>query len=436
MNEDLTNLTPEYAASKIKESTPPREYTFKEKLLIPIALLIGILFDRLIAGLIHMPFAAEWHQSPPTRAAVFWLCYLVIFYLLFWQRLKRDYIAHFVAVCTIALCVWNFIFRQGNSEFYTITFLVIPAVLVAHTMWSAGGYTLKNSEGIVFSWFSGLLVKPFSGLPHLFGSFCSLLSDNNKPVAKRAFIGAIIALAMIVFILPLLMGADQVFNYYVSQAFAGLSLFNFIFHGIVIILVSAMFYSFLWNAGFGENKAHSLPENWSIDIIISSIALGSVIFLYILFCIIQFTYLFAGAGLPAGMTYSEYAREGFAQTVAVCAINLLIFGIFLRFGKGQKLLTTLLGGLLALTVIMLVSGALRLNLYIDAYGMTWLRLLSAWFIIYLAAVIVLCAIRLLLKKELPVAALCALLLLIWYVALGYLNPDGFVEWYNLQIMGG
>ncbi|MCL2566374.1 MAG: DUF4173 domain-containing protein [Defluviitaleaceae bacterium] len=429
------NQLSELTMEKPKKKAPPREYGFMEKLLLPIALLIGILYDRLIVRLIHIPFAYEWHQSPPLRSAIFWLCYLAIFYMFFWKRLKHDYAAHFVAICTIALCVWNFIFREGNSEFYTITFLVIPAVLMAHAMWNGAGHTLKNSEGIIMSWLSGFLIKPFSALPHLFGSLGSLLSDNNKPTAKRVFIGVVIAFAMMVFILPLLMGADQVFNYYIQQMFAGLSFFTFIFHSTAIIIITALFYSFLWNIGFGENKTLSVPESWSVDIIISSIALGSVIFLYILFCIVQFTYLFAGAGLPAGMTYSEYAREGFAQTVAVCAINLLIFAVFLRLGKGQKLLTALLGGLLALTGIMLVSGAVRLNLYIDAYGMTWLRLLSAWFIIYLVAVITLCSIRLFIKKELPVAALCGLLLLIWYVALGYLNPDGFVEWYNLHMIG-
>ena len=74
-----------------------------------------------------------------------------------------------------------------------------------------------------------------------------------------------------------------------------------------------------------------------------------------------------------------FRREGFAQTVAVCAINLLIFGVFLRFGARNRVTTILLASLLALTGVMLFSGFVRLGLYIDAFGMTWLRLLSAWF---------------------------------------------------------
>jgi len=244
-------------------------------------------------------------------------------------------------------------------------------------------------------------------------------------------VGILVSALLLIVIVPLLMGADQVFSYYMNQIFlGGGSSSHFFWHGFVILFMFGWFYSVLWNVGFKKEKPHRIPETWSVDIIISAIVLGSVALVYVLFCFIQFTYLFAGAGLPEGMTYSEYAREGFAQTVVVCTINLIIFGVFLQFGVSKKLLKGLLNMLLVLTGIMLISGAVRLNLYIGAYGMTWLRLLSAWFIIYLAAVIILCAVRLLFKKRLPIVVLCTLLLLIWYVALGYLNPDNFINWYN------
>jgi magnesium-transporting ATPase (P-type) len=199
----------------------------------------------------------------------------------------------------------------------------------------------------------------------------------------------------------------------------------------VITIAFGLFFSFLWNIGHGENTvAKENIDPAKIDKIISSIILGSVVIVYVAFCLVQFTYLFARAGLPAGMTFAEYAREGFAQTVAVCAINLLIFGIFMWRGDGGKLVKSLLAALLTLTGIMIVSGAVRLAFYIGAFGMTWLRLLSAWFIIYLAAVVILCVARLLFVKKMPVIGICTMLLLVWYVALGFLNPDGFISWYN------
>jgi hypothetical protein len=162
-----------------------------------------------------------------------------------------------------------------------------------------------------------------------------------------------------------------------------------------------------------------------MDTLVLAIVLISLLALYAVFCAVQFTYLFARAGLPNGMTYSEYAREGFAQTVAILGINLMLFGLSLRYGDKKRLLTALQGLLLLLTAMMLVSGYVRLWLYIEAYGLTWLRLLSGWFMVYLTAVLLLCAARLV-RPKLALIAVCALMLLGWFAALGYANPDAII----------
>jgi hypothetical protein len=412
-----------------------------ERLLLPAALIIAILFDRLIVAAIRQNIWDGGANNILVFNAIFWLGYLVIFYAFYWQKLKKDVVAWIVALSVTALCIWNFVNTTPdgmwvqNPEFGVITFFVIPAVLMAHAQWTAHGFTLRNSEGMAVAWFTGWFVKPFSGLEMLFKTIGSLFAKSNRTLLLRVLIGAGVAIVVMAIVIPLLMGADQMFNYYLSRIFDNISLNRIIFHLTVIVVAFGLLYSFLWNVGYGANKIRAIPEKWSVDPVISGIVLGSVIFIYTLFCIIQFTYLFAQAGLPEGMTYAEYAREGFAQTVAVCAINLLIFGGFLRLGakdKGHKILSSLLSGLLILTVIMLISGAVRLNLYIDAYGMTWLRLLSAWFIIYLAVVVILSSIRLFVKS-LPILVISALFLLIWYVALGFSNPNEFIRWFNYDL---
>ena len=420
--------TNEISAAAVEAEKPKRIWSNKEKILLPVSLLIAILFDRLILAQIF-----SWNLQRENFAA-FWLLYLVIFCAYYWERIKNDKVLWYVTICSIALCVWNFIFpNHRNIPYTTITFLVIPGVLMAHAQWAAGGFTLKKPDGIAISWFLGWIITPFSGIYALVGSAISTVSEENKPTVQRIIIGVLFALILLLVVVPLLMGADMVFSYHVRSLFYGWNLASFLMHGFFVIVAFGLFYSFIWNVGFGrKEELPGILNGVSVDIIISGIVLGSIIFVYILFCLVQFTFLFARTGLPAGMTYAEYARQGFAQTVAVCAINLMLFGIFLKIGQGQKVLSGLLSGLLALTSIMLVSGAVRLNLYIGAFGMTWLRLLSAWFIIYLAMVIALCAAKLF-KKDLPVIGISALLLLIWYIVLGYLNPDGFIAWYNQVI---
>ena len=408
-----------------------RVWSSKEKILLPLSLIVAILFDRLIIASV-----LDWSISR-SDSAIFWLGYLAIFCAFYWKKIKSDKVLIYVTICSVALCVWNFIFPEHNYEYATITFLVIPGVLMAHAQWTMGEYSLKNPMGIVPAWFLGWVIKPFTGIHAMFGSISALISEENRPVAGRAALGTAFAAALLVIIVPLLMGADAVFNHYVTELFSGWNLWRFIMHSFSVVIAFTLFYSFIWNVGFGEKEGLGAvsTEERSIDNIISAIVLGSVITVYVLFCLVQFTYLFARAGLPYGMTYAEYAREGFAQTVVVCAINLLLFGVFTWKGQGGKLMNGLLSGLLALTAIMLFSGAVRLNLYIDTFGMTWLRLLSAWFILYLVMVIVLCVVRMF-RKAVPVVGLSAMVLLAWYVVLGYLNPDGFIGWFNYSVMVG
>lgn len=407
-------------------SSPPRAYTPKEILLLPAALLIGLLFDRLIAGagLTSARTSFDFFQF----TGAFWLCYLAVFYALYWKALARDKILWLIGLAGAALCVWNF-FPWANWEFRLLAFVVTPCVLMAHAQLMAGGYPLKAVWPMARAWLLGWLYRPFSGIPAIFGAVASLCRKSGRSTSRNVALGLAIALPVLCVVIPLLCAADRVFAYYAAEIIGNIDVQTFILHAAVVAVASVLFYSFLWNAGFGKKLQPPPGKPVTVDVTVAGVALGAVMLCYLLFVGVQFTYLFAGAGLPGGMTYSAYAREGFAQTVAVCVINLVLFGAALQYTQRHKIVVGLLAGLLVLTGVMLVSGSLRLGLYIGAYGMTWLRLISAWFIAYLAAVIALCAARLRATK-LPVVAICALVLLCWYVVLGYANPDGLVHLYN------
>jgi len=402
----------------------------KEQLLVPLALAIAILFDRLIVNLVFDTYFL-------IGVSVFWLCYIVGFYVFYWKRVKDDKLLWYSAICSGLLCIWAFLFTSGqripggftNWEYSVLSFFVIPGVLMAHAQLAAGKYDLKRTGHIAVTWIVGWIITPFSGIPAMVKAVSSLISgDVKKDTARKSVFGILLALLLLCVIVPLLNRADKVFGYYTQQLFANFSITSLFWHTFVVVVIFMLFYSFLWNVGFGKKEEIPAAGNFSIDKIIAGIVLGTVNMVYIIFCFVQFTYLFAGAGLPDGMTYSAYAREGFGQTVFVCTLNLIIFGVFLEFSEA-RIVKWLLGVLLGLTAIKLFSGLVRLNLYIDAYGFTWLRLLSAWFIVYLAVVIILCAVRMYFTK-IPLIAICAMVLLGWYICLGYANPDWLVGWYN------
>ena len=339
------------------------------------------------------------------------------------------------------LCCWNLLFDY-RSSYGLLTYFVIPCVLMAYTQFLGSGRTIKEAGGIAVDWILGWFIRPFSAIPRLFGAVESMVSGGKKAVLGKVLVGLLITLPLLLVVVPLLVSADMVFQFYLEQVFRDFDLQYVVGHTLVVAVALLLFYSFLWNIGFAEKrKAAALPGeiqvakfSVQIDLVITCMVLGAVCLVYLLFCSVQFTYLFAGAGLPGHMTYSEYAREGFAQIIAICGLNLALFGVFLQYGKKHRAASGLLAALLGLTAVMLVSGFVRLKLYIDAYGLTWLRLLSAWFILFLAVVIALCAIRMV-REKLPLIGVCAIVLLGWYLALGYANPDAFIVRYNLSASG-
>jgi hypothetical protein len=299
---------------------------------------------------------------------------------------------------------------------------------MAHAQYTAGEYTLKDAGKLAKAWLLGWVLKPFSGIAACFEAIYSSVAGQRKGNAGKILIAIAIVIPVLVILIALLSGADLMFGYYIEKILKDFEIVSLLWHIVAIIVVFILFYSFLWNIGYGKKPGSAASKELAIDSIISAIVLGAVTALYIAFFAVQFTYLFARAGLPETMpSFAVYAREGFGQTVAVCAINLILFGIFLQGSLNRKKI--LLAVLLGLTAVMLISGALRLNLYVDAYGLTWLRLLSAWFIVYLAAVIVLCAVRMV-NRKLPAVAIAAMILIGWFLVLGYMNPDWIIWQYN------
>lgn len=113
--------------------------------------------------------------------------------------------------------------------------------------------------------------------------------------------------------------------------------------------------------------------------------------LFLAFVVVQLAVLFGGHKhvlRTAGLTYAEYAHQGFWQLLAATALTFAVVGAATLLADAQGrfqrlLLRALLGVLCLLTIIVVVSALRRLLLYEEAFGLTRLRLLaevvSLWF---------------------------------------------------------
>ncbi|MGP3918436.1 DUF4153 domain-containing protein [Nonomuraea sp. 10N515B] len=111
------------------------------------------------------------------------------------------------------------------------------------------------------------------------------------------------------------------------------------------------------------------------------IPLTAVNLLFASFVAVQITALFGGNTWvlkTAGLTYAEYAREGFFQLVVVSVFVLgmvAVAGGLLKTERRERwVLACLLGVLCGLTMVVLASALHRMNLYTEAYGLSRLRI--------------------------------------------------------------
>nr|WSX49413.1 DUF4173 domain-containing protein [Streptomyces sp. NBC_00974] len=131
-----------------------------------------------------------------------------------------------------------------------------------------------------------------------------------------------------------------------------------------------------------------------------------------------------------GLTYSEYARQGFWQLLWATLLTLLVIALALRWaprgGAGdRRLVRVVLGTLCALTLVVVASALHRMELYVDAYGLTRLRVSVAGMELWLGLVIVLImaagvAGARWLPRAVAGSAVAAVL------AFGVLSPDGMI----------
>jgi hypothetical protein len=128
--------------------------------------------------------------------------------------------------------------------------------------------------------------------------------------------------------------------------------------------------------------------------------------LFATFVFLQIAVLFGGRDhvvRTAGLTFAEYARNGFFQLVAVAALTLGVVAALAWCAERKSrrdilVLQVLAGILVVLTLVVLASALKRLLLYEDAFGFTRLRVAVHAVILWMGGLFVLIAIAGVLRK--------------------------------------
>ena len=407
------------------------------RLLAVLALVAGIVFDYLFYG---------------KAIGISYPLFVVVFYCLFWGASHKQisFQIGFGWFLFIPILLLSAAFAlHSNPVLLACNFVLIPLLLLLQTTLLVYGYEWSSVRCV--SRFIGRLIRQvFGDAPKVFLEVISLakvayrIAPEKRKTFRNIFIGLIISAPLLVIVIALLAEADTVFLNVIADIFKLLESIGSIplaEHVGVIGIITVLLFGYLAVVLRAKVEGVSAPDEretggWDATIVVTVLVMVNAV--YILFCVIQFRYLFGGEEVIRSIpdyTYSEYARRGFSELIVVTVINLSILLIGLHVikndGRLNRLVLVLRCLLVLCTVIMLYSAHLRLKLYEEAYGYTYARIFAHTFIGLLFLLFMLTLYKLW-RREFPLVKAFAIAALLTYTTLNYVNVDAMIARKNVD----
>ena len=399
---------------------------------------LGWLFDFLF-----------WKKAPGVNFAIFAMaCLVVAFYLLLSDGLRPNRTSLILLPLFGFFAAVTFIRAEPMTtflaHFLTLFLLAVFAITYLGGRWI--WYSLWDYVLGFLKLGGNMLVKPLT----FSADARKERLERGEQVKRSAWPvirGLLIALPIVAIFASLLSSADAVFSQRLQDVLDALNLDDI--PEYIFRLSYILFFGYLLTGVFLHAATQSKDENLIgeqksllgqfLGFIESTIVLGSVAILFISFVVIQFQYFFGGtANIKIdGFTFSEYARRGFGELVAVAFFSLLLIlvagAVTKRENESQrKTFSALSIGIVLLVLVMLVSAYRRLVLYETAYGFSELRTYTHVFMIWLGLLLVATVVLEILHRE-RLFAFAALIASIGFAAtLPILNVDAFIVRQNIQ----
>jgi hypothetical protein len=413
-----------------------------------------VLFAAFVLAVIHQYLFYE--NEPGVSYPIFVILLYVYMWIYAKDQMNNQSRFTWLLLGTILLLTMTYLLFN-NPFFHALNLVVIPALIFLHMTLLLSYRQLDwGSIRIAANALDHLIPQTFRHWPTavtiLKSSLLRQMGDRHKHVLGKVMIGLAIALPLLIIITKLLASADGVFNQLMSTIpdwMGNLSFGEGIARLIWTCLIGLFLFGYLW--GFREPRKVESDQDGQmesvdtgnnkirkIDPIIIVTVLISINLVYVLFVVVQFSYLFGGLEgvLPEGSSYAEYARSGFFELVVVSLINFIIMLVTLVCGgDAHGLLKKFNNGMLYILVgcsgIMLYSAYMRLVLYEQVYGYTYIRFLVHAFMLYLGLLLIIAGLRIRLQSF-PIAKAYIVISLVAYVIMNYVGMDRIIAAKNIE----
>lgn len=262
-------------------------------------------------------------------------------------------------------------------------------------------------------------------------------SNGNKKTVGKVLIGFTCAIPVLVVVVPLLLSSDAAFSGMMEDIFS--DAYSTICKAVFGVLLSVIALSYGFSMKTGRISGVKQGNFAGVENVYIISFLAAICVCYGLYLFSQLAYFFSAfrGFLPdEEITYAQYARKGFFEMCLIAVINLCMVFLSLFIAKkkdgkvchGVKALTTFIG---VFTLIIIATAISKMVLYIDAYGMTQLRLTTSAFMVFLTVVFISVILRIYIRqinvvKTALLAAGCIVLLL------GVANVNKVCAEYNYE----
>lgn len=433
---DYTPGQKDWLAYDSKSEAPPRQYSGHESVFAWLCMLAGYLVCRYIP---------VW-EKPLGGFLLILFLFSAAFFTLRHRQVRLTALPVAAAISAIVISLALVCSANAAIHFCAYAYALAVYLYFLHT---ATGNAIKAgfNDFIAMDFFKALFVTPFYSFGHLFKAMFSGKAAGTGKFLLKVFVGIAIAVIPTVVVIALL-SYDADFSKLLSRLldFDAYEIFMNLMRILFGIPIGMYLFGAFVSAVDGKCRQVITEESCTkaagkIQIMPAISVLTAVLpllFLYVVFFISQWSYYISGftGVLPENFSYAQYARNGFFQLCAVSVINLLVILSILSFMRRKNRQADLLykGLILAFCVftLILISTALaKLFLYINIYGLTPRRLYAAWFMVVLAVVFLLIAIKQFVRK-LRVTAISLVALSVLFAALALPNTDGYIAKYNVD----
>ncbi|HHY73285.1 MAG TPA: DUF4173 domain-containing protein [Bacillus bacterium] len=379
------------------------------------------------------------------QIGISYFVFIVFFYSLFFWRFRSFNFSHqrfgyllLISIWILAACYTLY----DTALFYMLNIVVIPTLVIFHLVLITSPKKFDWSNLVFIKY---ILHRIVDGIRYnaIFLKYVSKLSKQNSnqkhyDVWKKILIGIGVSIPLLAIILTLLISADTEFARILSSipnflTFRG----DLVFRFIIVLIYTFLFFGFM--QVLLQRKMDVIYKNGTmkpltLDGVITLTILLLLDLVYILFVVVQFKYFFSGT-LEDGYTYAEYARRGFFELLFVTMINLtvtitVIYSTKIVQGLLKKTIRFALAVLVLSSGVILISAFMRMMMYEDAYGFTFLRVLVHSFMIFLMVILAYTLVKIWLE-QLSLFHFYFIAALIYYVGINFINLDSIVVKQNI-----